>query len=98
MKALVSGTKSDTDVHLWRAPEKREDGVELSTGSAVCLSPKPGIHEEFSHASECHVGGTAHSPQGFKSLHSPQHADTGGQKGPCVKMAIFSGSPLLFEG
>lgn len=28
----------------------------------------------------------------------PQHAGTGGQKGPCVPMAAFSASPLLLKG
>lgn len=88
MKALVSGTETHTRVHLWRAPvtwEKRRLCGAEHRQCSVCLSPEPGIHGEFSCASEC------------QSSESLCLLSTGGQKGSCVKMAIFSGSPLLFK-
>lgn len=44
--------------------------------------------------SKCRVGSTAHSSQCSKSL---LPLSTQAQVGPCVKMAICSGSPLLFK-
>lgn len=93
LKVLVSGTKNYTSVHLWRAPATWEKScVELGTGSAVCLPQAPSL--ESSCASKCHVGSTAHSSQCSKSL---PPLSTQAQVGPCEKVAICSGSPLLFK-
>lgn len=81
-----------------QSPEKREDCVEVGTGSAVCLSPQPGICEEFSCASQCHVGGSAHSPQGSKSLHPLSRQAQEGRRALVWKWQFAVVPPLLFKG